>query len=296
MNNSSSCPHLFAFLACGVLLRVGVPFHRGRSHFILMKTSRVRSAFLSVLWGSLAIAQAGAVYAGSPSSQATGRNLTNQAVPTVTITWGGGRAADSLDREPLGVGAWSRPASDGYGHRRRCRMSLYRGTLSTNWSFAYPQQLLEAAPVYLEIQDLTANNTNATEVYFDVASLHYQLRDSNRRPVPVPGGGGSGSVPKGFWAKVPPGGILRFCANMGMVVSSRRQGPELHPDDLNLAFELTQPSWLIHSGDTNAYFLSATATFPSTNSAAAGKNSWQGNLVFPAVRLVNSPKPLGIKK
>ena len=143
---------------------------------------------------------------------------------------------------------------------------------------------------------LFVDHTNATEVYFDIAYLHYQLRDSSRKPVPVPGGGGIGGVPKGFWAKVPPGGILRFYANMGRAAASSRQGPELHPDDLNLGFEQTQPGWFIHAGDTNTYFLSATATFPSTNSAAAGTNSWQGNLVFPAVRLVNSPKPLGIKK
>jgi hypothetical protein len=273
-----------------------LPLDCDRSQFILMKTSKGWSVYWSVLWSSLAFAHAGLAFAGGLSSRAQGRDLTNQAVPTVTITWGGERAADSLDREPLGVGAWSRPASDGQGHRLRCRMWLYRGNLYTNWSFSYPQQILEAVPVYLEIQDLAANNTDATEVYFDLASLHYQLRDAKRKPVPEPGGGGSGGVPKGFWAKVPPGGILRFYANMGMVVSSSRQGPELRPDDLNLAFELTQPSWFIHAGDTNAYVLSATLAFPSTNSAAAGANAWQGNLVFPAVRLVNSPKPLGIKK
>lgn len=218
--------------------------------------------------------------------QAHGQAL--EAGNTVSIMWGGQPDRQTPGLKPVAVGEWSEPASDNHGNMLRGRITIYRGGLHT--SRTDPSQLgWTAAPVYLEMEDLGRTNRFPTQVYLDPRELNYELRDTNGQSVRRSPGRGSGGMPDGFWAQVPPGGILRFRVNTDRV---RSAGPgDLPPNagDLNLEFMVLQPGWFIPAGDTNVYLFSAATSFQPPNPVEGISNAWQGTLVFPPVSLTNSP-------
>ena len=207
---------------------------------------------------------------------------------TVSIVWGGRPDAQSPDLKPVGVGAWSEPASDNHGNRLRGRVSIYRGGLHTNRTDAL-QLGWTAAPVYLELENLAGTNKSPTQVYLDPRDFSYELRNANGQLIPANSGRGSGSMPDAFWAQVPAGGTLRFRVNTDRVRSATRNGPPPNAGDLNLEFMVLQPNWFMPAGDTNVYWFSVATSLQPTNPVPARSNAWQGKLVFPPVRLTNPP-------
>jgi hypothetical protein len=158
-----------------------------------------------------------------------------------------------------------------------------------------------AAPVYLEIQNVTGTNQNPARIYFDfMEGLVFELRDANGAPADKVRDlrGYRGGVPPPFWATLPARGVLRLRANAGLALTlpatgllglranGGREGPMADKDDLHLTFfALRHGNWVIPAGDTNDWFLFATLFPPPTNSTPYNSYVWQGLLAVPTVKL-----------
>jgi hypothetical protein len=195
--------------------------------------------------------------------------------PASVIDCGGHAEAKFLqapDSSLVSTGEWSKAIEDGHGHKLRTRIMVYETMPDSH-----------VAPVYLEIQDLQGTNKPPTQFYFHLeGGLNVELRDAKGEPTDKlrPRGSRGGlSVPPGFWATVPAGGLLRLHANSGLGFGAQGEA-----GDLYLVF-LLSPAWIIHTGDTNAYFLSATIAAAPADSKPADHNCWVGPLEFPAVKV-----------
>jgi hypothetical protein len=199
----------------------------------------------------------------------------------------------------VATGPWSEPVSDGHGNNLRARLLAYQGMIGPNQR---GRNVWSAAPVYLEIQNVTGTNQHPTRIYFDfMEGLIFELRDANGAPADKVRDlrGYRGGVPPPFWATWPASGLLRLRANAGLALTlpatgllglranGGREGPMADKDDLHLTFfALRHGEWVIPAGDTNAWFLSATLLPPPpTNSTPYDSDVWQGLLAVPTVKL-----------
>jgi len=185
----------------------------------------------------------------------------------------------------VAAGSWSEPVPDGQGNRLRGRLLVYEGIHVTN---AFGNGVWTTAPVYLEIEDMTAANPHPTRIYFDFTKgLTFELRDAKGATADnLPHHGSRGGIPPPLWATLPAHGLLRLRADAAGGISEGSDG-ELRLYFLDLKSHQSNMNWTIPAGDTNAWFLSAALLPPSppTNSIPYNPDVWQGTLVFPTVKL-----------
>lgn len=208
----------------------------------------------------------------------------------------------SISTNLIATGEWSKSVSDDHGNILRGRLLVCEGAhltthlriqpginrviqIETNASVGtHPTNQIiidrwSTASVYLEIQDVTETNQHPTQIYFDVMKgVIFKLCDAQGAAADnLRSGSYRGGLHPPIWATLPVGGPLRLSPNKGIGRGEGRDG------DLRLFFY--DGSWIIPSGDTNAWFLSATLAPPPTNSSPHDSNAWQGTLEFPAVKL-----------
>ena len=185
----------------------------------------------------------------------------------------------------LATGSWSEPVSDGQGNTLRGRLLVYDGIHLTN---ASGNSVWSTAPVFLEIQDVTATNPHPTRIYFDFTEgLAFELRDAKGVTADnLPHHGSRGGIPPPIWATLPAHGLLRLRADAAGGILEGSDG-ELRLYFLDLKGHQSNVNWTIPAGDTNAWFLSATLLPPPppTNSIPYNPDVWQGKLEVPAVKL-----------
>jgi len=185
----------------------------------------------------------------------------------------------------VAAGSWSEPVPDGQGNTLRGRLLVYEGIHTTN---AFGNGVWTTAPVYLEIEDMTAANPHPTRIYFDfMGGLTFELRDAKGATADnLPHHGFRGGIPPPLWATLPARGLLRLRADAAGGISEGSDS-ELRLYFLDLKGHQSNVNWTIPAGDTNAWFLSATLLPPPplTNSIPYNPDVWQGTLEVPAVKL-----------
>jgi hypothetical protein len=149
--------------------------------------------------------------------------------------------------------------------------------------------------VYVELQNM---GLKPAELYFDgthggdfrpeyKGGLNCDLFDSQGKPVPSIGGGGSGIEPASEWITMPSDSTIRLRANHFAIRSPREGG---------LVLPFPGNWWMIKAQDTNHYFLSASFTaIAPTNHVSEEVNHgrrvvWDGMLKFPKVDIALKPR------
>jgi hypothetical protein len=189
----------------------------------------------------------------------------------------------------IAVGAWSEPVSDAAGYTLRGRLLLYdMPHYTTDYGANGPQEWWGNAPLYLELENLSARTDKSLAVYFAIGDgLECELMNADGRYVtnaPMRAYNGPGTPwTRQFWAMVPYDGSVRLRADPMLGGSSPK------PSGLVICLAMSK-RWLIPAGGSNVFYLAGNFSPPTNHPVPPGVHVWSGRLDLPPMK-ITAPRP-----
>jgi hypothetical protein len=177
------------------------------------------------------------------------------------------------DTNVLAVGDWSAPARDGMWPLRG-RLLVYDAVPDKGNDVMWP-----GARIYLELQHVAdvpmAMKLSVGVFTDDLTKLKFEMRDGHDKLIEPEYISINGVLADPFSAILPPDSILR------VRVDSEVEGER--PDGLLVC--VPEGAWILRSGVTNDYYLSAIFSHPTNNPTGFKYHIWQGTLLLPKVKI-----------